>query len=579
MYSGHRLIELLERQHQDRGQSGLFQKGAFSLPWRAKVGSFPHPDLETIVSAGEPCGAWRAGQNCPPEIRRPEDKRQVGDNWKYFRELPLYGYIPGSGIRGLVRAWAKQRPEINFRMLQLLGYQEDDTISAGKIEFLDAWPVQPTKVTLDIVNPQQKFQVYHEGQGNPLSFYTLGNGQDSITVTVAIRGIPGKATAEEVAEVWEWVRQALTLYGVGSRTASGYGALRAAGSLNPNSDPGYSLKRFDFSLYTQGCAGPDMNTKELRPSHWRGWLRSWVLRFLLGVMSRENAEITVGELLGTLEPASRKGCVRLQMVKSKTWGERSENEPYFYGWRGQLLVSAPEDILNKIILPIIRFAVSVGGVGRGWRRPLHIFHMNNGRKAARGTHLSLTHQVPNKTAGQEKTEKYRLFPNPEIWDNAYQSWLAAVREKWPNRVAQGANRQLAAEVFSPATCAVYAVPGPVQEPVDRQNIRWDETDAQATRGDGMDLIYQDNPPRRYKRNRDLGGDAAGGGNAHCSWASIKRVNVPNKVEDTDCQEIVCLFMGGQTPESNHIRSRFLGDLGKINGAVRLFGVQPPATQT
>ena len=571
MYTGPRLILLLENQHQARSQSGLFKKGTFTLQWRAKVGSFPHPDLETLVSAGEPCGAWS------PSNGRPEVKRNVDDNWKQLAELPLNGYIPSSSIRGLVRAWAKQRPEIKPRMYELLGYQEDNTISAGKIEFLDAWPEQPTKLTLDIVNPQQSFQVYHQGQGTPLSFYTLGKGAEPISLTVAIRGIPSRATELEVEEVWSWVQQALSLYGVGSRTASGYGTLKSASSLQLDSDPDYSIKQFDFSLKSQGSAGPNTGTMELRPSHWRGWLRSWVLRFLLGVMSKDDALTTLGELLGILEPVSCKGCVRLQMFKGQTWGEHSTNQPNFYAWKGKLLLSAPSDTLNQIILPIIRFAVSMGGVGRGWRRPLHIFHMNNGRAAARGSHLGLTHRVRNQNTGELEIKPYRLPPEQStLWAKTYEKWLAAVQAKWPKRINQGANDRLSAEVFSPSTCAVYAVPGPIEEPIDRKQLCWNQTNAEETRGDGMYLIYQKTFPRNYKRNPDLGGNAAGGGNAHCSWVSIRRVDIPHRQEETDCQEIVCLFMGGETPQSDHVRSRFLGDLAKISGAVHLFGVQPPA---
>ena len=91
----------------------------------------------------------------------------------------------------------------------------------------------------------------------------------------------------------------------------------------------------------------------------------------------------------------------------------------------------------------------------------------------------------------------------------------------------------------------------------------------------MYLIYQERSPRNYKRNSDLGGNAAGGGNAHCSWVSIRRINIPNRQENTECQEIVCLFMGGQIPTSNHVRPRFLRDLSSMNSAVHLFGVQPP----
>jgi CRISPR-associated protein Cmr6 len=572
MYTGIELINLLEKQHQKRSQSGLFKKDTFTIQWRAKVGSFPHPDVETIVSAGEPCGAWR------PTHGQPGDKRNVSQNWERLRSLPLNGYIPGSCIRGLVRAWAKQRPEIKPRMYQLLGHQDNDKITPGKIEFLDAWPETATKLTLDIVNPQQEFQVYHQGQCTPLSLYTLGNGGDKIPVIVAIRGIPEKATDEEVSEVWEWVQQALGLYGVGGRTASGYGSLKlpnSAQKLTP--DPDYPVKQFEFSLYSQGSAGPDTKTMELRPSHWRGWLRSWLMRFFLGVMPENLAKLTVAELMGDIDAGdgkSCKGCVRLQMIQGKPWEARSKNQPSFYLWKGKLQISAPKDILNKIILPIIRFAVMVGGVGRGWRRPLHIFCMDRGYKAARGTHLILTHKVKDQNTGEPKSKNFGLPLDSSTWTKAYSDWVTEARNHWQDRVSTN-NRNIKAEVFSPTTCAIYVVPGPDENPIDVNSLEWENVDAVDTRGDGMDLIYHHNHPQNYKRNPDLGGNAAGGGNGHCSWASIKRVNIPNIQEKTNCQEIVCLFMGGQTPNATHVRSRFLRDLRNIQGSVHLFGVQPP----
>lgn len=147
------------------------------------------------------------------------------------------------------------------------------------------------------------------------------------------------------------------------------------------------------------------------------------------------------------------------------------------------------------------------------------------------------------------------------------------RSLWADRININTNQSLAAEIFSPHTCAVYAVPGPDANPVDEDDFDWLETNAEATRGEGMLLIYEQTPPHNYKRNPDVGGNAANG-NPHCSWVSIKRVNIPNKQEETDCHEIVCLFMGGQSPQSNHIRSHFLQDLEEITGAVHLFGVHP-----
>ncbi|MCL1472484.1 RAMP superfamily CRISPR-associated protein [Argonema antarcticum] len=574
MYSGNRLAELLEKQHEKRLEKsekykGLFKKATFTIQWRAKVGSFPHPDLETIVSAGEPCGAWKLNNG------RPEDKRNVCDNLNLLSVLPLNGYIPGSSIRGLVRTWAKQIPEIKPRMLEILGFQDNENITPGKIEFLDAWPEKATKLTLDIVNPQEHFQVYHQGQSTPLSFYTLGNGEKPINVTVAIRGIPGKVTETEVEEVWGWVQQALSLYGVGSRTASGYGAIKTANLPKLTIDPSYAVKQFDFSLFSQGCYGADPHSPDLRPAHWRGWLRSWVLRFLLGVMSPENAQKTLGELFGTLDAGDgkgRKGCVRLEMIQGENWGEVSGNQPRFYTWKGQLKISATKNILNQIVLPIVKFAVMVGGVGRGWRRPLHIFVMNNGRSAARGTYLSLTHKIRKPDSNEYQVKLYGIACNPSDWQKLYQDWQTAVQLQWSDRYALGNNPT--AEVFSPTTCAIYLVPEPCQEPLDRQDFEWSITNPTDTRGCGMNLIYD----LKYKRKIDVGGNAAGGGNAHCSWVSIKRVNIPNKEQNTNCQEVVCLFMGGQTPNSSHLRSQFLNDLSKIPGAVHLFGVQAPEQQ-
>jgi CRISPR-associated protein Cmr6 len=295
-------------------------------------------------------------------------------------------------------------------------------------------------------------------------------------------------------------------------------------------------------------------------------------------MPENLAKLTVAELMGDIDAGdgkSCKGCVRLQMIQGKPWEARSKNQPSFYLWKGKLQISAPKDILNKIILPIIRFAVMVGGVGRGWRRPLHIFCMDRGYKAARGTHLILTHKVKDQNTGEPKSKNFGLPLDSSTWTKAYSDWVTEARNHWQDRVSTN-NRNIKAEVFSPTTCAIYVVPGPDENPIDVNSLEWENVDAVDTRGDGMDLIYHHNHPQNYKRNPDLGGNAAGGGNGHCSWVSIKRVNIPNIQEETKCQEIVCLFMGGQTPNANHVRSRFLCDLKNINGNVHLFGVQPPA---
>jgi CRISPR-associated protein Cmr6 len=586
-YSGINLLNLLEKQHQKRSTSDLFRSGVFTLNWRTKVGSFTAPDLETIIAAGEPCGPWGTIQVNRPnkkddrnkwidnfEPSRPEDKRNVGENnqEQAWPKIPLHGYIPAASIRGIVRSWANQHPIIQARMRELLGWQDNNNkIIAGKIEFLDAFPEQPTKLSLDIVNPQQDFQVFHEGQSKPVSLYTLGDGYDDIKIKVAIQGIAGKASAEEVAEVWNWVQQALALHGLGSRTASGYGAVSAPADFVPPTDlpklqEGYESKKLSFTLYSQGNSGPDMEVMELRPSHLRGWLRSWLLRFFLGVMSVADAKYTVGELLGTLQESTdglgRKGCVGLKLTQGNVWGTRSEGEGYkcFYKWQGSFEIIAPARILNKIILPILKFAVMIGGVGRGWRRPLHLFVMKNGNHAARGCHVIF----------RDKDKKlFGLASNPENWQKLYANWVQAVTNTWTNRFDTQV-QAASGEVFSPHTCAIYVVNGPEEDPLEDpiNGLDWSvtkpTTKPTTTRGSGMDLIYKST----YKRKPDVGGNAAEG-QSNCSWVSIKR----SKTKEVQ-KEIVCIFMG----QDNLLRRQFLKELHDLPNSIHLFGITPPQSQ-
>ncbi len=544
MYSGTKLVDALAKQHEKRSNSGLFKSDEFVLDWRSKVGSFPHPDGETIVSAGEPCGAWN------PRGSRPEDKRKLDENLKSFKQLPLNGYVPAASIRGIVRAWASKHLVLRDEIDRLLGCQKNSKFIAGKIEFLDAFPTKPTKLTLDIVNPQQNFQVFHTGSASPFSLYTLGNGTEKIEIKVAIRACRG-ASVEDVNTVWAWVQQALTTHGIGSRTASGYGSLQAPAGYTPSSllVDRYSRK-LDFVLYSQGCSGIDNKIPELRPTHWRGWLRSWVLRFCLGVMTQTDAEATVNELFGTL---GKQGSVRL---RSTIYQPASASNPKFYKWTGSIELSSSADVLDEIILPILKIAVRLGGVGRGWRRPLHQFILKyNNQPTSRGCHLELT-RSPTEVFTNSTIGKANLGGND--LSLIYDFWKQAVSQKWRDRYREQLP-SINAEVFSPSTCAVYLVPGTAQNPIDPKTLTWTTKETTDTRGKGMDLIYQP----RYKRKEEVGGKTSS-----CSWVSIKRVN--GSQAQPQCQEMVCVFMGNE----NSLRANFLTDLANIPGAVHLFGRQP-----
>ncbi|WP_244353021.1 hypothetical protein [Thermostichus vulcanus] len=227
-----------------------------------------------------------------------------------------------------------------------------------------------------------------------------------------------------------------------------------------------------------------------------------------------------------------------------------------------------------ILLPIIRVAVMTGGVGRGWRRPLHLFMMERRGgdpiPASRGSHLTLDIKIKG------EFKKVGISLDPAKWDELYQGWYQKVEQLWPERLLTGSQNPNY-EAFSPSSCAVFAVPGPDQDPIessdDSSDSKWvDPNDVASTRGDGMELVYRSDQTRNYKRNPDLGGNAAQG-NAHCSWVSIRRHKIRHKQADTQCQEVVCLFMGGVQASSQHVRSQFLDDLSSLEGSLHLFGLK------
>ena len=565
MYTAPLLAQLLAKQT-ERRQPGLFRQGVFTLPWRAKVGSFPSPDTETLISAGEPYGHWRWSSNDFANVQaRPDD-------------LPLRCYVPASSIRGIVKSWIRlHNAQLKERMSALLGDQDKskNSITAGKVEFLDAWPTAAISPAKDVVTPQARFQVFHDTKVEPHTLYTLGNGKEPVEIVVSIRGIPGKATAAEVDEVWQWVQQALSTQGIGSRTSAGYGQMSAPPDFSADEavrslSPTYTARRFNFQLLSQGCYGAYLPTKEngyegipdLRPTHWRGWLRGWLWRFLLGVMSEENATITLAELMGNVgEEGERatKGQIKIAIDPSRRrWGEASENRPDFYDWQGQVTLSGPKDTLNKIVLPIMRFAAMIGGLGRGWRRPLHYYENHT---FSRGSHLSLDLVRPNRNP-----LPWIIQLQPKEWSTVYEKWKISVADQWPERIASqtATKKPVDAEVFSPTTCAVYAVPGPLRASIDFQQLEWLESNAKYTRGEGITLIYDS----KYKRKTAVGGIAANSADSQCSWVSIRQVPAPHPTLQTDWQEIVCLFMGA----GHSLRQSFLTDLRSLEGANHLFGL-------
>jgi len=134
-------------------------------------------------------------------------------------------YIPGTAIKGVTRHWVifekfgqdERQAEEDSQFKRIFGIQE----KSGEIIFLDAFPISSIHLKIDVINPH--YPDYYD-KGNPptdwqnprpvkfltveetwFQFYLLGKDQKLLNNSV------------------ESLKQALQNFGIGSKTAVGYG--------------------------------------------------------------------------------------------------------------------------------------------------------------------------------------------------------------------------------------------------------------------------------------------------------------------------------------------------------------------
>jgi len=173
-------------------------------------------------------------------------------------------YIPGSGVKGSLRTFLineVHRQSINGEagegeaekvafqdraFCDLFGVPADqeaayDEARRGTVMVHDVYP-QPTptpRVEADIMNPH--YQEYYQGSAAPtddmnptiIPFLTVTQAQFTFTVSTRrnmtpaggdlVSATPPEHSGSQLALVTHWLRRVLTEYGLGAKTAAGYG--------------------------------------------------------------------------------------------------------------------------------------------------------------------------------------------------------------------------------------------------------------------------------------------------------------------------------------------------------------------
>lgn len=150
---------------------------------------------------------------------------------------PLYGfpYLPGSGLKGLARAYAEIAEVASKEELHVIFGSDDKNPRLaseniqGRVFFMDGLPITFPKLDLDIMNPH--YSDYYSGKkdskGNPIppadylnpipvTFLAVAAGQPfSFAVFSRDKELAEKAT--------QWLIGGLTELGAGGKTNVGYG--------------------------------------------------------------------------------------------------------------------------------------------------------------------------------------------------------------------------------------------------------------------------------------------------------------------------------------------------------------------
>lgn len=156
-----------------------------------------------------------------------------GFAWHHVLGVP---YLPGSSVKGMVRAWAEmnaQNQTEKDEIREIFGPKADPShrnndACVGTVVFLDALPISSVRLKADIMTPH--YGPYYQSEGHleapadwhspiPIPFLTVAPDQAFCFAVLPRRG-NGNEDCQKVAA---WLTEALAWQGAGAKTAVGYG--------------------------------------------------------------------------------------------------------------------------------------------------------------------------------------------------------------------------------------------------------------------------------------------------------------------------------------------------------------------
>lgn len=151
-----------------------------------------------------------------------------GFAWHHTLGVP---YLPGSSIKGLLRAWVRELGVDRDNITRLFGPQGQKQASVGSVIIGDALPPEPVQLAAEVMTPH--YDRYYQGEQaqappadwhdpTPIPFLAVETNQKFVFALVARRS----KNAQDIADcknLVSWLDDALAWLGAGAKTSVGYG--------------------------------------------------------------------------------------------------------------------------------------------------------------------------------------------------------------------------------------------------------------------------------------------------------------------------------------------------------------------
>lgn len=257
---------------------------------------------------------------------------------------PIYGfvYLPGSGLKGMARAYAEtvwKHDDKNKDKLHLMeevfgnqpGEKRKEKQHAGSIVFHDAWPTEWPQPELDIVNNHHP--KYYQGKDNndapgdwenpvPVNFLAIGAG-NTFTFAMGKRRHDVDDSLFDLAR--EWLIGALCHMEAGAKTNAGYGSFKVVDG-KPGNVTEVEKSRATYSATLElvtpaflAGAGQDGSDCDLRPATLRGLLRWWWRTMHAGYVDVKTLRAMEAAIWGDTNSS---GAVRITVKPISVFKER-----------------------------------------------------------------------------------------------------------------------------------------------------------------------------------------------------------------------------------------------------------------